>query len=169
MVVTAWRATSSRIQNEPTQTNEPINIHKSSIPAPAKTTKPGNTNPIVIIKAISNRREVRKERTRHTNQPTGLAFSIADCLSALDCKRSLSVRAPKLGVCGLSLVSRQRCEIVHEAKTSSIPETARPLPNQAQCPLKPAAGVPITGAEALAMANPGLTKFKALAVPPNHR
>ena len=59
--------------------------------------------------------------------------------------------------------------MIQEAKASSVPETAKPLPSQAQCPLKPAAGVPITEAEALAMANPGLTKFRALAVPPNHR
>ena len=123
----------------------------------------------MIIKAISNRREVRKERTRHTSQPAGLVSSIADCLSALGCKRSPSTRSAKMGVCGLSLVSRQRCGMIHEAKASNVPETAKPPPSQVQYPLKPATGVPITGAEALAMANPGLTKFRMLAVPLNQK
>ena len=58
--------------------------------------------------------------------------------------------------------------MIQEAKASSAPETAKPPPSQAQCPLKPAAGVPITEAEALSMANPGLMKYRVLAVPPNH-
>ena len=108
-------------------------------------------------------------RIRHTSQPAGLASSSAACCTALGRDASPVGRLAKRGVCSLSLVSRQRYGMIHEAKASSAAETAKPPPSQLQYPTKPATGAPITGAEALAMANPGLRKCRKLETPPLQR